>query len=318
MIDIIKFTIAIPAYKSKFLKENIDSILCQTVSSFELIIVNDDSPEDIDSIIKKYHDPRILYFKNEKNCGAINVVDNWNICLSYASGEYFVLMGDDDKMEPNYLDEFSNLIVRYPGLDVYHCRSKIIDEKSNYISITEARPEYESVYSEIWHRIIGRTQFISDFMFHTEPLKSKGGFYKMPLAWASDDITAYLASTKLGIANTNLPIFIYRQHSQTITNTGDFEIKLLAIESEKKWINEFLQSNIPKTEEDIILKQMISKRLDKYCLRKKILTISNKLAMSNIYYLFRLMIKWKKIGLSKYMIGYAFIESLKIRKSMKY
>ena len=97
------FTIGIPAYKSTFLKECIDSILAQDYSNFELIIVNDASPEDIDSIVSSYNDKRIRYYKNERNFGAEHVVDNWNKCLAYATGDYFVLMGDDDKMELDFL-----------------------------------------------------------------------------------------------------------------------------------------------------------------------------------------------------------------------
>ena len=83
----IKFSITIPAYKDKYLKETIDSVLAQTYTHFEVVIVNDASPYDLDSIVSQYTDPRIRYFKNEKNCGARNVVDNWNICLSHATGD---------------------------------------------------------------------------------------------------------------------------------------------------------------------------------------------------------------------------------------
>lgn len=54
-----KFTIAIPAYKRTFLKECIDSILAQTYKDFELIIINDASPEDLDSVVECYKDSRI-------------------------------------------------------------------------------------------------------------------------------------------------------------------------------------------------------------------------------------------------------------------
>ncbi|MBQ8672678.1 MAG: glycosyltransferase, partial [Bacteroides sp.] len=46
-----KFSITIPAYKRTYLQECIDSILAQTYTDFELIIVNDASPEDLDSIV---------------------------------------------------------------------------------------------------------------------------------------------------------------------------------------------------------------------------------------------------------------------------
>lgn len=57
----IKFSVTVPAYKAQFLAECIDSILAQTYKHFELIIVNDASPQDLDSIVSKYDDPRIRY-----------------------------------------------------------------------------------------------------------------------------------------------------------------------------------------------------------------------------------------------------------------
>jgi glycosyltransferase involved in cell wall biosynthesis len=170
-----KFSIGIPAFKAMFLKECINNILAQTYNDFEIIIVNDASPENIDEIILHFAQDKIRYFKNEKNFGAEHVVDNWNTCLGNSTGDYFILMGDDDIMEKNYLEEFVNLINKYPNLDVYHCRSKIIDDKSSIISITPSWPEYESVYENIWHRIkLLRIQYISDFVFRSEALKNAG------------------------------------------------------------------------------------------------------------------------------------------------
>ena len=128
-----RFSVTIPAYKHKFLKECIDSILSQTYMDFELIIVNDASPEDIGTVVSAYRDPRIRYYINEKNCGAINVVDNWNKCLEYAKGKYIICMGDDDKLMPNCLEEYSRLIVRYPDLDAFHGRVARITDDSKII-----------------------------------------------------------------------------------------------------------------------------------------------------------------------------------------
>ena len=42
----------------------------------------------LQEIVKSYNDPRIRYFRNKENFGAINVVDNWNKCLEYCKGDY--------------------------------------------------------------------------------------------------------------------------------------------------------------------------------------------------------------------------------------
>ena len=60
-------SIAIPVYKSRFLDVAIRSVLNQTFTDFELIILNDRSPDNIKEIIKKNNDSRIRYYENDIN-----------------------------------------------------------------------------------------------------------------------------------------------------------------------------------------------------------------------------------------------------------
>lgn len=100
-----KYTFILPAYKKKYLKNAIDSILAQSFGNFELIIVNDASPEDIDSVINQYSDCRIQYHRNKTNIGGVNLVKQWNHCLSFATGEFVILATDDDEYAPDYLEK---------------------------------------------------------------------------------------------------------------------------------------------------------------------------------------------------------------------
>jgi glycosyltransferase involved in cell wall biosynthesis len=293
-----QFTVAIPAYKSKFLAECIQSILVQNCTDFELIIINDCSPESIDEIVGQFSDPRISYYKNEVNIGAEHLVKNWNGALEKASGEFFVMMGDDDRMEANYLEEFARLISKYKNLNVFHCRSLMIDENSAPIKLTPSWPEYETVYDSIWHRLSGfRLQFISDFVYRTSALKNNGGFFDIPLAWASDDITAYIASKDLGIAHTNLPIFNYRQTRYTISSSGSAELKMKAILMEKNWYDAFL-TVVPSNENDRITRDNLCKMTGPFIQSKKLRTIADSLAVN----FFSNLIKWYEIR-SKYNIS---------------
>jgi len=311
-----KFTVGIPAYKAAYLKECIDSILAQTCTDFELVIVNDASPEDIDVIVDAYGGDYIRYYKNEKNFGAINVVDNWNKCLSYAHGEYFILMGDDDKMCPDYLEEFSTLIEKYPECDVYHCRTIVIDSESVPIGLTESRPEFESVYDSILQRMNGRHFFISDFVYKTNTLKSNRGFYKLPFAWASDDISSFIAAEKYGIAHTNKPVFMYRQNSQTISNTGDIYVKMEAIFEEEKWYKTFFLDRNPPNDIDKLLKGIIKTEITKYIQKKKIYTIYS--SPNNIASFLKLYSLRKKYKLSSDEILYGFLMWIREKKKKRY
>ena len=95
-----KYSFVLPAYKATFFREAVDSILSQTYKDFELIIVNDASPEDLDSIVKSYHDSRIQYYVNSENIGGKDLVAQWNHSISYAKGEYIIYVDSDDYIEP--------------------------------------------------------------------------------------------------------------------------------------------------------------------------------------------------------------------------
>ena len=238
----IKFSVSIPAYKATFLSECIDSILSQTYTNFEIIIVNDASPYNLDEVVARYTDERINYYKNEVGFGAEHVVGNWNKCLEHANGDYVICMGDDDKLLPCCLEEYAKLISKYPDLNVYHALTEIIDENSNFSRMQEMRPEREGVYSMIYGRLFGnRLQYIGDWLFRTDWLKEKGGYVDIPMAWGSDDLTAYNAALGKGVANSQVPMFQYRVNSQTISNSGNTLIKFNSMMSTYKKIKELLE-----------------------------------------------------------------------------
>lgn len=268
-MDYPKFTIAIPAYKKEYLSEAIQSCIIQTYVNFEIVIVDDASPFNLKNIVDSFRDCRIQYYRNEKNVGALNVVANWNKCLELASGDYIICMGDDDVLCPDCLNTYIALINKYPGLGVYHAWTEIIDEHSNFIDIQSQRPEWESVYSLIWHRWECRkAQFIGDFLFDCDFLRSSGGFFYLPLAWASDDITAIIAAAKKGIANTQKICFKYRVNSLTISNTGDTITKCEAIRLEEEWYDDFLRSE-PEGDLDQKYYLLIQKRLAEHFCKKR-------------------------------------------------
>lgn len=273
-----KYSIAIPAYKPEYLKECIESILNQTYQDFELIIVNDASPFNIDNVMAQFNDSRIRYYINTKNCGAVDVVDNWNICLSYAKGDYIICMGDDDKLAPDCLEVYNALIEKYSGLGVYHTRTEIIDENSKHIRFTEKRAEFENVYENIWYSMQNRIQFIGDFLFDVKLLKRNGGFYKLPLAWGSDYVSVYIATNYKGLAHSNYPAFLYRINRYTISNTGNLDVKFHAFDLKVSWIKEFINNVEPNDENDKKTVSLIKENLDSYRTRKQIMMLSNELS----------------------------------------
>lgn len=295
-----KFSIAIPAYKSQYLKEAIDSVLSQTYDNFELILLNDSSPYNIDAIIEPYlKDNRILYVKNEYNVGALNVVDNWNKCLELSKGDYFICMGDDDKLAPHCLEGYCEYINKYPTSDLFHVQTEMIDENSQFFSLQESRPEVESVYSMAWHRLTRkRDQYIGDFLFRIDKLREIGGFYKLPLAWGSDDITTYKCAMQAGIVNIPKVLFQYRVNRYTISNSGNCSDKLRAIKEEKEWYRNNLLTAEPQTALDEKYMILINRIFVQSFERKMISTLASDLQNKPWYHLFKLAAVCRKHNIS--------------------
>jgi glycosyltransferase involved in cell wall biosynthesis len=304
------FSVIIPAYKRSYLSEAMQSVLAQTYSSLELIVVNDASPEDLDSVVAAFDDPRIHYYKNERNCGAVHVVDNWNICLSYAKGDYVVCMGDDDRLLPNCLEEYIKLIYKYPGIGLLHGMTEIINEESVPVALTGRRCEHESVVSLIWHRkFVYRSQYIGDFCFQRDWLVKQGGFFYLPLAWGSDDISAYIGASLNGVANTQQVVFQYRINAQTITSTGNTELKLEAAKLEYEWIQKFLSNPRESLEDELYRKQIIDE-LPRLYEKKKALTIAGDLKGKGLVRLFFWLQYKNRFQLNVRILFYAFAKSL--------
>lgn len=265
MNNYIFFSILIPAYKAKFLRLAINSVMAQSYRNFELVIVDDNSPEDLKSTVDTFNESKIHYYRNEVGFGAVNVVGNWNKCLEYASGDYVICMGDDDELSERCLEEYVKLIEKYPGLDCYHTRMAYIDETSSIIDLQIDRAKTESVYSAIWHTWKGRGHVIGDWLFSMSFLKENNGFANFPCAWSSDTITMFMAASSHGIANTSYIGFRYRVSNYTISSNNKKDYTFLKLQSwldVDKWYKNFLTRK-PDNDSDIFYWKYICDNLDK-------------------------------------------------------
>ncbi|HBE93709.1 MAG TPA: hypothetical protein DDW55_14790 [Gammaproteobacteria bacterium] len=86
-------SVVMPAYNhERFVAETIDSVLCQTWTNLELIIIDDGSTDSTAEIIKTYDDPRVQYYYQE-NQDAFNALNNG---MAKATGEYIAIINSDD------------------------------------------------------------------------------------------------------------------------------------------------------------------------------------------------------------------------------
>lgn len=121
-------SILLPVYKTAdYLCEAMDSMLAQTFTDFELIVLNDCSPDNAEEILDTYSDPRIVRYNGEKNQGLANVL---NIGMSMARGKYIARMDSDDISLPTRLETQVRFLEEHLDIDLCSCGMELFDAKT--------------------------------------------------------------------------------------------------------------------------------------------------------------------------------------------
>ena len=292
------FSFVMPAYKQEYIKKAIDSILAQTYQNFELIIVNDASPEDIGSVVSQYKDERIRYEINEKNIGGTDLVRNWNHCVSFSQYDYVVLAADDDMFAPNFLKHAVPLIEKYPSVDLIRSGVKKIGTSEEVLEYEFPLPEYLSGAEFTYYWSKGFISCISNYIFRKTALEAMGGFVNFPPAHFSDDATA-LAMSKHGVACMATPDFCFRVSTLNLSNQNSVDLTLDQIEATNMFAD-WLQNVHLKCIDDFSDSKLFERASYFYFKRKYVYLMDifiSKLPMSKL---------WSVIGIvrrSKHLFG---------------
>lgn len=140
-----KISIIVPIYNvEKYLKKCIDSILEQTYSNIEVILVDDGSPDNCGKICDEYkkNDNRIIVI--HKSNGGLS--DARNVGISVATGDYIAFIDSDDYVDNNYISYLYNLLV-LNNSDISIVMPYIVDE--NYIIKNKTRKEKIYNYNNV-------------------------------------------------------------------------------------------------------------------------------------------------------------------------
>lgn len=114
----IKVSVVCASYNyENYIKETIESVINQTYSSWEMIIVDDGSKDNSVEVIKSYSkkDDRIKLFTHENNQNK-GLIETLKKGIKEASGNWIVFLESDDKIEKNYLEEKIEIIKKYPDI----------------------------------------------------------------------------------------------------------------------------------------------------------------------------------------------------------
>lgn len=104
-----KFSVLLPTRNGgKYLKSCIESVLSQDYEDMELIVFDNANTDNTAEVVNSYSsDKRLKYFRTDS---VVSVTDNWNNALKKSSGDYVLMMGDDDFLLPGYFDTLDKII----------------------------------------------------------------------------------------------------------------------------------------------------------------------------------------------------------------
>ena len=119
--------IVIPYYKGiEYLRQSIESVRVQTFKNFRLLVIDDGSTNpDARDLIESLGDPRIQYEFNEKNIG---LSANFEKAKNAISAEWGVILGHDDRLHPNYLEQMLEVVGLFPSAAIIQPRIAVIDQ----------------------------------------------------------------------------------------------------------------------------------------------------------------------------------------------
>ena len=128
-----KYSIVIPVYNvEKYIGKCLDSLVNQTYSNFEVIIVNDGTKDNSQAIIDKYVKKDKRFKSYIKENGGLSDARNYGV--KYASGDYLIFIDSDDYVNTSYLENINEVLKNDTSIDVLKIKLIQVDEEGKEIS----------------------------------------------------------------------------------------------------------------------------------------------------------------------------------------
>lgn len=231
--------IIIPAYKSTYLREALQSIASQTCKDFTLYIGDDCSPYNIRDIVSSFTDKiNIVYKRFDTNLGGINLVKQWERCIALSNNEKWLwLFSDDDMMEPTCVETFYKAIKETKSqYDIYHFDVNIINETNTIIRIPPQYPQNLDAFTYYKKKLTGNIiSLVVENIFSREVYNRTGGFEVFDLAWGSDTATWVKFATPKTMYTIYESKVLWRSSGENISPNNSNPIVLRKIQA----LNEF-------------------------------------------------------------------------------
>ena len=223
-MDSIKFSVIIPVYNvEKYLNKCIDSILIQSYSNYEIILINDGSTDTSPDICLKYikNNKKIRYITQENK----GLSEARNSGLRVATGDYILFIDSDDFYDDNYfLEKLSNRLLskKTDILNFSYKKVDLINNKStSYFNKKLTLGNIESEFDIVNYISKNRLYIASacNKAINAELFKNNDLFFRKDIFSEDIEWCARLLHYAKTIDFINIDAYCYCQHSLSITHT---------------------------------------------------------------------------------------------------
>lgn len=207
-------SILMPVYKTApYLREAMDSMLSQTFTDFELIVLDDCSPDNAEEILDSYTDPRIVRYKGEKNAGLSNVL---NVGIGMARGKYIARMDSDDLSMPERLQIQVDYLEAHPDIDLVSVGMQLFGAKDE-VWLREQDPEKVKIIALFHSPILHASS-----MWRRDSFEKRGLRFRQEMVPAEDyDLWTRALVKGLRLVNLRQVLYKYRIHPEQATTQTD-------------------------------------------------------------------------------------------------
>lgn len=228
-------SVVMPVYNGeRYIKESIDSILNQTYTNFELIIVDDFSSDSTPQIIHEYErmDKRIKVITNEEN---LKLPRSLNIGFDNSNGDYFTWTSDDNRYSDNAFEIMIAELENNHNIDFVFAREEYIDANGNYIGIQEDPKDLDELYC--------RSIMSGCFLYKREIHEQLNGYDETKFLIEDYDFFRR-AYQQFEFKFIPVTLYSYRRHSRSLSETKMIEVRKRKIALLEESLNEVLVDEI--------------------------------------------------------------------------
>jgi glycosyltransferase involved in cell wall biosynthesis len=214
----------VPCYKlAHVLPDCVNSILCQSYRQFEVLILDDCSPDNTPDVAPSFNDPRVKSIRNEKNLGHLK---NYNHGIAMARGRYVWLISADDRLRsPLVLERYLGIMEAKPNVG-YACCPAISLDNNVETQLEGSISKRDTVFSgrKFVKQLLRQGNFViaASGMVRRECYDKLGAF-PLDLPYAGDWFLWCLFALHYDVAYFGEPMVNYRKHDLSMTNhlTGE-------------------------------------------------------------------------------------------------